>query len=161
MRRLSITIAFAAAALLAVAGPMAASDQRPMSGRFTVGVVPTDPRCGPNALTIGFEGSGIATHLGRFTGAGTNCTSFDLATSQVPISDGVALFVAADGSTITTNYEGTQHAPVAGVASIEATHTVVRGTGRFAGASGVWQSTGTIDFVTGLSSATLWGWVSY
>ena len=71
------------------------------------------------------KGTGIATHLGRFTGGGTNCTSFDLATTTVPIADGVATFVAADGSTIRTHYEGIQHAPVAGIATIEATHTAI------------------------------------
>jgi hypothetical protein len=47
------------------------------------------------------------------------------------------------------------------VATIVATHTVVGGTGRFADASGVWESQGTIDFATGTSSATLSGWVNY
>ena len=156
-----VGIALAVAALLAMPSLVAAADARPMTGQFTVGVVPTAPRCGANMLTIGFEGSGIATHLGRFTGGGTNCTSFELATASVPIADGVAVFVAADGSSITTHYEGTQHAPVAGVATIEATHTVVGGTGRFAGAAGVWASTGTIDFLTGTSSASLTGWIDY
>ncbi len=159
MRRYGVTAALAAMLMLTAAAPAAAGDQRPMAGRFTVGVVPTEPRCAE--LTIGFAGSGIGTHLGRFTGTGTNCTTFDLATQAVPISDGLATFVAADGSTITTHYEGTQGAPVAGVATITATHTVVGGTGRFADAAGVWESTGTIDFLTGTSTATLSGWLSY
>jgi hypothetical protein len=162
MRRLSMSVAVAlAVATMLLPATVLAGNQRPMSGSFTVGLVPAAPRCGPNALTIAVEGSGIGTHLGRFTGAGSNCTSFDLATSEVPISDGIALFVAADGSTITTHYQGTQHAPVAGVATTEVTHTVVGGTGRFTDASGVWASSGTIDFTTGLSSATVSGWLGY
>ena len=162
MRRLTLSVAVAlAVATMLLPATVLAGNQRPMSGSFTVGLVPAVPRCGPNALTIAVEGSGIGTHLGRFTGGGSNCTSFDLATSEVPISDGIALFVAADGSTITTRYQGTQHAPVAGVATTEVTHTVVGGTGRFADASGVWASSGTIDFLTGLSSATVQGWISY
>jgi len=55
---------------------------------------------------------GIATHLGRMEGTGANCTSFNLTTEAVPIWDGLATFVAADGSSITMTYEGTQGAPV-------------------------------------------------
>jgi hypothetical protein len=62
---------------------------------------------------------------------------------------------------IMTRYEGTQEAPVNGIAAVSATHTIVGGTGRFTGAAGVWQSAGTIDFTTGLSSSTVWGWISY
>jgi hypothetical protein len=159
MRRYGVTAALAAMLMLTAAAPAAAGDQRPMSGGFTVGVVPTEPRCAQ--LTIGFAGSGIATHLGRFTGTGTNCTTFDLATQAVPVFDGSATFIAADRSTITTRYEGTQAAPVGGVATTTTTHTVVGGTGRFADAAGVWESTGTIDFLTGTATATLSGWLSY
>ena len=161
MRSFAIAAVLSLITALTISAATLGADQRPMSGGFTVGVVPVEQRCGPGALTIGFEGAGIATHLGRFTGSGTNCTSFDLATQSVPIYDGIATFLAADGSTITTHYEGTQQAPVAGVATVEATHTVVGGTGRFAGASGTWPSSGTIDFTTGSSSATLSGWITY
>lgn len=163
MKRLGFMVALALAVAATALLPAAASagDRRPMQGSFTVGVVPADQRCGPNALTIAFQGSGIGTHLGRFTGGGSNCTTFDLATSSVPIYDGSATFEAADGSTITTQYEGSQQAPVNGVATITATHTIVAGTGRFAGAAGVWQSSGTIDFLTGTSSAAVSGWLSY
>lgn len=162
MKRLAISSAVTLALLAAILPVVVvAAGQRPMNGWFTVSVVPVDQRCGPNELTIAFEGAGVATHLGRFRGEGANCTTFDLLTQAVPISDGIATFVAADGSTITTHYQGTQHAPVAGVATIVATHTVVGGTGRFADASGVWESQGTINFATGTSSATLSGWVSY
>ncbi len=161
MNRLSLGIGLAMMVALPLAGSAAAGNQRPMAGGFTIGVVPAEQRCGPAALTLGFEGTGIATHLGAFTGGGTNCTTFGFITSDVPIYDGIATFVAADGSTVTTHYSGTQRAPVAGIAAVEATHIVVDGTGRFAGASGVWESAGTIDFATGTSSATLSGWVSY
>jgi hypothetical protein len=163
MKRLCLTLTFALALGLMAFLPAtaAAGEQRPMTGAFTVGVVPVDQRCGANALTIAFEGSGIGTHLGRFAGGGSNCTTFDLATSSVPIYDGSATFVAADGSTITASYEGTQQAPVNGVASLSATHTIVAGTGRFEDAAGVWESVGTIDFTTGTSTSTVWGWISY
>jgi len=75
----------------ALAGPVAADERRPMHGNYTIGVGPVEQRCGPNALTIGFAGEGIATHLGRMEGTGSNCTSFDLTTNAVPIWDGCDL----------------------------------------------------------------------
>ena len=161
MKRLGLVIGLAMIMAVPLAASATAGDHRPMAGGFTVGVVPTEQRCGAAALTLGFEGTGIATHLGAFTGAGTNCTSFDFFTNDVPIYDGIATFVAPDGSTLTTHYSGTQRAPVGVVAAVEATHIVVGGTGRFVGASGVWESAGTIDFATGTSTSTLSGWVSY
>jgi hypothetical protein len=145
----------------ALAGPVAADERRPMQGGYTVAVVPVEQRCGPNALTIGFEGVGIATHLGRMEGTGSNCTSFDLTTGAVPIWDGVATFVAADGSSIITTYEGAQDAPVDGRATTATTFTVVSGTGRFEGATGSWTSQGVIDFATGEFRGSFSGWISY
>jgi hypothetical protein len=132
-----------------------------MHGGYTVGVVPVEQRCGPGALTIGFEGVGIATHLGRMEGTGSNCTTFELGTNAVPIWDGFATFVAADGSSISMTYEGAQDAPVDGRAIAASTFTVVSGTGRFAGATGSWTSVGVIDFTTGEFSGSYSGWISY
>ena len=145
----------------ALAGPVAADEPRPMHGGFTVAGVPVEQRCGPNALTIGFEGAGIATHLGRMEGTGSNCTTFDLATDAVPIWDGLATFVAADGSTISLTYEGAQDAPADGRATTATTFKVVSGTGRFEGATGSWTSSGVIDFTTGQFDGSFSGWISY
>jgi hypothetical protein len=145
----------------ASAGPAAADTPRPMHGEYSVDVVPVAQRCGPNALTIGFEGVGIATHLGRMEGTGSNCTTFDLASDAVPIWDGQATFVAADGSSIEMTYEGAQDAAVDGLAVASSTFTVVSGTGRFEGATGSWTSSGVIDFVTGQFAGSFAGWISY
>jgi hypothetical protein len=161
MRSAVLSLALALTATLTLSASVLAGDQRPMSGRYTIGVAPVEQRCGPNALTIGFEGVGIATHLGRMTGTGSNCTGFALATESVGIWDGIATYVAADGSSVTVNYEGTQQAPVGGVATASTTSTVVSGTGRFEGAQGSWTSSGTIDFTTGLVNDTFSGWISY
>jgi hypothetical protein len=144
-----------------LAAPIAAGEQRPMNGHYTISVVPVEQRCGPNALTIGFEGVGIATHLGRMEGSGSNCTSFNLTTEAVPIWDGLATFVAADGSSITMHYEGAQDAPVDGKAAAANTFTVISGTGRFEGATGSWTSSEVIDFTTGIDQGTFSGSVSY
>ena len=145
----------------ALAGPAAADEQRPMHGGYTIGVVPVEQRCGPNALTIAFEGVGFATHLGRMQGTGSNCTSFNLATDAVPIWGGMATFVAADGSSISMTYEGAQDAPVDGKATASNVFTVVSGTGRFEGATGSWASSELIDFTTGQDIGSFSGWISY
>jgi hypothetical protein len=152
------------AALLLMSAPaasVAASEQRPMDGHYTIAVVPVEQRCGPNALTIGFEGMGIATHFGRMEGIGSNCTSFNLATEAVPIWNGHATFVAADGSSMTLTYEGSQDAPVDGKATASSTFTVISGTGRFEGATGSWPSSGVIDFTAGVFHGSFSGWISY
>ncbi len=158
------TIGSLGAALLlvaALAASVAAGEQRPMKGGYTIAVVPVEQRCGPNALTIGFEGVGIATHLGRMEGTGSNCTRFTLATEAVPIWNGQATFVAADGSSITMTYEGAQDAPVDGRATAASTFTVISGTGRFEGATGSWTSSEVIDFTTGIDRGSFSGWIDY
>jgi hypothetical protein len=145
----------------ALAAQVGAADQRPMSGQFTAQAAPTTPRCGPDALTLGFEIQGVATHLGSLAGSGSNCTEFTLATNAVAVWDGLATFVAADGSTLSTTSEGTQDAPVAGRATFAITHTISGGTGRFDDAAGVWEVTGVIDFTTGTIAGQVAGWLSY
>lgn len=144
----------------AVAAPVGAAEQRPMRGQFTAQAGPTEPRCGDD-LTLGFEIRGVASHLGVLIGTGSNCTEWTLATEAVAVWDGRATFVAADGSTLTSVSEGSQDAPVAGVAAFDITHTITGGTGRFAGAAGVWSVTGLIDFTTGGIVGQVDGWLSY
>ena len=145
----------------AISAPAGAADQRLMYGQFTAVAVPAAPRCGADALTLGFEIVGTATHLGALSGSGSNCTEFTLASSAVAIWDGLATFTAADGSTLISTSEGTQDAPVAGRASFSIDHTITGGTGRFDGASGEWVVTGVIDFTTGTLTGRVAGWLSY
>jgi hypothetical protein len=79
----------------------------------------------------------------------------------VLIWDGLATFVAADGSSITMSYEGAQDAPVDGRASATSTFTVISGTGRFGGATGSWPSSVVIDFTTGTFRGSFSGWITY
>lgn len=161
MRAMRLAIVVASVMTLVASGPVAAGDARPMTGRFSATVQPVAQRCGPDALTIGFNISGVASHLGKLTGTGSNCTELTLATSAVAIWDGEATLTAADGSTITTVASGTQEAPVNGIATFDIAHTVIGGSGRFAEASGVWNLSGTINFLTGEVEGTVAGWVSY
>lgn len=161
MKRIHTTaIALALLVTAALVTPAIAGEQRPMSGQFTAQAGPAVPRCG-DALTLGFEIRGVASHLGALTGVGSNCTEWTLATNAVAVWDGLATFAAADGSTLSSTSEGSQDAPVAGVATFEITHTITGGTGRFDDADGVWIVTGTIDFTTGLVSGRVAGWLSY
>lgn len=145
----------------ALAAPVGAADQRPVTGQFTAQSAPAAPRCGPGALTLGFEIQGTASHLGSLTGSGSNCTEFTLATNAVAVWDGMVDLTAADGSTLTGTYAGAQGAPVAGRAPFENTLTITGGTGRFAGAGGVWILSGILDFTTGTIDGQVEGWLSY
>jgi len=147
--------------LLASSAPAFADSARPMYGQISLTVVQADPRCGPDALTLGFTGVGNATHLGSISGSASNCTEFTLGTDAVDTWDGIATYVAADGSTLTTAYAGSQQAPVAGVASADTTHTVIGGTGRFVGATGLWTIRGQIDFVSSAFNGSIAGWIRY
>ena len=160
MRRLTI---LAGVLLLAVTAaiPAHAAERRPMRGTFDASVAPAAQRCGPAALTLGFQVHGVATHLGQLSGSGSNCTEFTLATSAVAVWDGLATLTAADGSTISTTSNGRQDQPVAGLAGFAVIHHVTGGTGRFAGASGIWTVSGTIDVVHGTLDGTVSGWLSF
>ena len=161
MKKRVTLLAAGAILVVTMAAPVVAADERPMSGQFTAQAGPSTARCGPDALTLGFEIRGVASHLGRLTGTGSNCTEFTLATNAVAVWDGLATFVAADGSTLSTTAEETQDAPVAGRAAFAITHTISGGTGRFGGAAGVWEVTGVIDFTTGTIDGQVAGWLSY
>jgi hypothetical protein len=163
LHRLTLaSLALTLALTLAPAAPAAAHHARPMFGELRLSVAPAAvQRCEPGALTLDFGGVGLATHLGRVHGTGSNCTELSLATEAVDIWDGVASHVAADGSTIQTSYIGTQQAPIAGVAEAITTHTVTGGTGRFAGAAGSWTVSGHVDFTNGTFVGELAGWLSY
>ena len=161
MKRSILATGLALTLLIAVALPVSAAEQRPFSGQLTGFGILVEQRCGPDALTLGHQVTGVATHLGHFTGTGSNCTEFALATDAVAIWDGIVTVRAADGSTLTLTLEGSQSAPVAGVASYTHTDTVIAGTGRFADAAGVLVLTGTIDFNTFAITGTVSGWLSY
>jgi hypothetical protein len=161
MRKFTFSLALAILLMPALAAPAAAVEERPFSARFSGAGVPAEQRCGPNALTLGFAFTGTSTHLGRLTGGGTNCTEFGLATQGVAIWDGEVTITAADGSTLSTVYAGSQDAPVGGVASSSHMHTVVGGTGRFEGATGVWLVTTTLNFADFSTSGRVTGWLAY
>lgn len=159
-RSLKITLALSLLAGLTVPGTTLAGEQRPVRGEFTISMTEATHDCGAD-LPLAFAGAGVVSHLGRMTGSATHCTGFDLFTEGVAIWDGIAVFVAADGSTITSNYSGWQDQPVGGVATVVTNHELIAGTGRFADVDGMWTLTGVIDFSAGASTGTFAGWISY
>ena len=102
---------------------------------------------------INLTGTGVASHVGRFT--------FQLqAELDIPTAtgSGSSRLVAADGSTLFM--EGSGHGTptdVPGVVLIVDTFTITGGTGRFAGASGNVIVERVLNQATGVSSGTISG----
>ncbi|HUE77720.1 MAG TPA: hypothetical protein VMM83_07240 [Longimicrobiales bacterium] len=122
----------------------------------------SEPRCDAEGLfTIVFEVEGRGSHLGRFTGTGSNCTAFPIP-GPVPIQHGIFDVATANGDRLFGTYEGVQaEVDAEGAAVFETAVAIMGGTGRFTGATGMWEELGSISFVTGEVSATFDGWITY
>jgi hypothetical protein len=102
------------------------------------------------------EASGQATHLGRFTMDYSHRVNLETLEGT-----GSARFIAANGDELMTSVEG--RAEPAGTPTsytVFERHTVTGGTGRFAGASGVFTLTRAVDFADPFTSGALEGWIS-
>jgi hypothetical protein len=166
MRSFALAVTLGLIAVVALSSAVLAGNQRPFKASFSGSGIEVAQRCGPNALTIGFNLSGVATHMGRLTGVGSNCTEFTLLTEAVDIWDGIVVLTAADGSSLTLSGVGSQGTPSGGWAAIAQTLSVESGTGRFADADGVVDLIGIVDFsqiANGIvtTSGTVSGWLSY
>jgi hypothetical protein len=100
--------------------------------------------CGDGSLQVVIEGSGTATHFGRYSYAATECFS--------PITGaftGVPTISTANGDELFGTYSG-QVAPTSDPDVVTYTESLVisGGTGRFAGASGVFDVTGVANLAT-------------
>lgn len=162
MRRLVVpaVLALTAVAVVGAYALVSAGGQRPMNGQIELFGGPVG-QCDANSVRIELAGTGTVAHLGRVEVEAANCTGGDLETGEAEISAGSATFTAADGSTITVVYSGTQQAPNGTIAEYTTTHTVTGGTGRFAGASGTWTIAGTVDLSAGRLLGDVSGWLSY
>ena len=134
----------------ALAGRAAAEEQSPIKGSIQ-GVEIADvqfPR-----LFVDGSGSGRATHLGRFTV--TYEVEVDLLTHE---TFGSSLFTAANGDSLATDITGlgapTENPDVVSVVEV---HTITGGTGRFAGATGNFIRTYSLNLVTGVTSGSFDG----
>jgi hypothetical protein len=141
---LRIAALFLAAGL---AGPALAGQDVPFQGsfegRFTAMVNPGPP---PTATVLA-SGTGLATHLGRFTYVFPHTINLGTVPST---SIGTWTFVAANGDTLMGDAAGRSALVESAVLLVVNEVIITGGTGRFAGATGeliivslVFQSTGT------------------
>lgn len=119
---------------MVLAGPALAKEEVPLKARGTG--YATITALGP-PVAFNIDGSGQATHLGRYTVEGRDGVVYPDGTWE-----GTYVWTAANGDTITTHAEGYLTAEPAPYGGWEATYKILDGTGRFAGASGEFDQTG-------------------
>ena len=159
MRRHSFraSLALAALAVTAIAGPLVAADQLPFKGSLD-GVVTVTPVPGgpPTTVDVLVDGTGNATQLGQFT-----LTIPHRVDRVARTASGSYHFTAANGDALSADFTG-QSMPSAtlGVISIVETATITGGTGRFAGATGSFTSERTYDTLLGTTTGSFKGTIS-
>jgi len=144
--------------LVALALPMraAAADQVPFKAAET-GTFQLLSPCETSGIVVDVTGSGHATHLGDFTTHYREC--FVPATGAV--TNGSFTLTAANGDMVFGTYGG-QVSPTgdSNVFSYEDPGVITGGTGRFAGASGIVDTSGVVNLATGEYGGTITGSVS-
>jgi hypothetical protein len=160
IRSAGLLVALLAVVGLAPAAGASGSGQWvPFKGRVSgeVEFLPA-PECQPWGLaTTVTEVPGVGSHLGRMTMSSRHC-----APSGDEIGPGTMTFTAANGDQIFTTYTGTAPFPEPGTQFVVAqTHAIVTGgTGRFSGATGHLDVTGTVEFqgLDDMSWPGVWVW---
>ena len=156
MKRFSSTasLALAGLAVLGLACPVTAGEHVPFKGSLE-GVVTITP-INPPIVFVLVEGTGKATHLGKFTVQIPHIVNRSNSTAV-----GFYQFVAANGDTLTADFTG-QATPTStpGVFYIEETATITGGTGRFAHATGKFICERLFDSVAGTTTGSFEGSVS-
>jgi hypothetical protein len=144
------SLVLAVVSVLGLARPVAAGEQVPFKGSLEGTVTRSLP---PPPISVLVEAEGTATQLGLFT----------LEIPHVvtpPIGSGFYDFVAANGDTLTAEFNGVS-APVApGFLYIVETATITGGTGRFAGATGSFVCERLYDIAAGTTIGYFEGTIS-
>lgn len=110
-------------------------------GTRTTTSVRHDP---PTATSFGFS------NFGNFTPTLSHCIQLPLSrTGPTPFDLGEFLFEFASGDTLFGTYSGSLSPLAPGQFSVSQTHIVTGGTGFFADATGSFDSSGTLSFLTG------------
>jgi hypothetical protein len=140
----------------ALAVPAAAQKQVPFKGTLQGHEVDT-PHGGPPPSTLSVNGSvtGIGSHVGEFTFTYTLTVTLANGTAT-----GSAQLVAANGDSIFTTITGSSEPTEPDISAITETNTITGGTGRFAGAQGVFIVDRLVNRVTGLTSGSFHGTIT-
>jgi hypothetical protein len=142
----------------ALADPAAAGKPVPFKGSIqTVEII--DLSGLPTTITSDAIGTGIATHLGQFTAS----WFVVIDVTNVPIVGiGVGVYTAANGDSFFVDTVG-EGSPTddPDVISILDMLTITGGTGRFAGATGSFIRKALLNQVTGFTSGSFEGTISY
>jgi len=138
---------------VAVAGPVAATEQVPFRGEMsgTATVTPIQPPI----VSVLLATSGHASQLGQFVLLAPHTVNQATLTAT-----GTYTFTAADGSTLTATLAGTATLVGPGQLAIAESGTVTGGTGRFEGATGSFSTNRTFFPGTGQTHGTFEGWIS-
>ena len=137
-------------------GRVAAGKVVPFTGSLE-GVVTRRTPLAPPLVSLLIEGTGNATHLGRFTVENTHVVNTAIRTTT-----GSYEFTAANGDTLIADYTA-QFSPTADnprVLSIVETAIITGGTGRFAGATGSFTVERLLDLDTQLTTGSFKGTIS-
>jgi hypothetical protein len=142
--------------LLALAFPMHATAgfQMPLNGS-EIGTFQLLGPCETGGLALEVTGTGHATFIGSYTGDYREC--FDPATGAV--TGGSFTLTAENGDTLYGTYAG-QAVPSGANVSYDDPGVITGGTGRFAGASGIANTSGVANLATGEYRGTISGSVS-
>lgn len=134
------------------AGVLSNDQEVPFKGRLegTATITPGSP-----FLSVSIEGTGNATHLGRFTVEIPHVVNTTNRTST-----GTYEFTAANGDTLTAGFTGQATLTAPGVLSVVETATITGGTGRFADATGSFTVERLFNQVTGLTTGSFEGTIS-
>jgi hypothetical protein len=129
----------------------------PFKGRLE-GVVTTTPVQPPQPplMSVEVEGTGNATHLGRFTWVATL-----VANNATGKAAGSYQFPAANGDVLFTHFVGLgKPTETPGVLSIVDDVTITGGTGRFAGATGTFNFKHLYDITAGTTFGSIDGTIA-
>jgi hypothetical protein len=154
-RLITLAATFLCAALFAV--PAAAAVSVPITFKYagTFEVTPEDPSpCEGVPITDTLTGTG--SHLGQLTATYPHCVNFAAGTFT-----GTATFDAANGDQLFVLLSGSAVNPACmTICDVTFTGTITGGTGRFEGADGELQGTGTVDLNASTITATLTGTIN-
>ncbi len=139
--------------VFSLAGPAGAGEQVPFKGRLD-GTVTVTPIAPPIA-SVFIEGTGNATHLGRFTVDVPHVVN-----QAIRVGSGTYEFTAANGDTLTADFSGTGRLLAPGILSTVETATITGGTGRFAGATGSFVAERTFFVAIGMTTGSFEGRIS-